>query len=65
MPGGKKPGPSVKNPATYEAIRRDHPGLGKGSAAAIANSALAKGFKKGVHRKPGQRGKPLGQTKGK
>ena len=50
MPGGKKPGPSVKNPATYEAIRRDHPQLGKASAAAIANSALAKGYKKGVHR---------------
>jgi hypothetical protein len=64
MPGARKPGPSVKNPATYEAIRRDHPGLGKASAAAIANSALQKGFKKGVHRKPGQRGKPLGK-KGK
>ena len=59
MPGGKQPGPSVKNPATYEAIRRDHPKLGKASAAAIANSALAKGFKKGKHRKPGERGKPL------
>jgi hypothetical protein len=58
MPG-KKAGPSVKNPATYEAIRRDHPELGKGGAAAISNSALAKGFKKGKHRKPGERGKPL------
>ena len=64
MPGGKKPGPSVKNPATYEALKRDNPGMSKASAAAIANSALAKGFKKGVHRKPGQRGKPLhGNTK--
>jgi hypothetical protein len=50
MPGGKKPGKSVKNPATYEAIRRDHPELGKASAAAIANSAIAKGYKKGVHK---------------
>lgn len=64
MPGGKTPGPSVKNPATYEAIKRDNPKMSKGQAAAIANSALAKGFKKGVHRKPGQRGKPLsGNTK--
>lgn len=50
MPGGKKPGPSIKNPATYEAIRRDHPNLGKSGAAAISNSALAKGYKKGVHK---------------
>ena len=33
--------------------------------AAIANSALQKGFKKGVHRKPGERGKPLGKSKRK
>jgi len=58
MPGGKKPGPSVKNPATYEALKRE--GYSKSSAAAISNSALAKGFKKGKHRKPGERGKPLG-----
>lgn len=56
MPGGKKPGPSVKNPATYEAIRRDHPGLGKAAAAAISNSAINKGYKKGVHRS-GKKGK--------
>ena len=62
MPGGKKPGPSIKNPATYEALKRD--GMSKGQAAAISNSALARGFKKGVHRKPGERGKPLGK-KGK
>ena len=38
--------------------------MSKASAAAISNSALAKGHKKGVHRKPGQRGKPLsGSTK--
>jgi len=57
MPGGKTPGPSVKNPDTYEALKRQ--GFSKGSAAAISNSALAKGFKKGKHRKPGERGKPL------
>lgn len=50
MPKGKKPGPSIKNPATYEAIKRDHPGLGKEGAARISNAALAKGYKKGVHR---------------
>ena len=63
MPGGKKPGPSVKNPATYEALKRE--GMPKSQAAAISNAALAKGFKKGVHRKPGERGKPLGKAKGK
>ena len=61
MPGGKTPGPSVKNPDTYEAHKRQ--GFSKGSAAAISNSALAKGFKKGKHRKPGERGKPLGKAK--
>jgi len=57
MPGGKKAGPSIKNPATYEAIRRDHPELGKEGAARISNSALAKGFKKGKHRSGKQKGK--------
>ena len=56
-------GGNIKNPATYEAIRRDHPKLGKASAAAISNAALAKGYKKGVHRKPGERGKPLNAKK--
>jgi hypothetical protein len=50
MPGGKKPGPSIKNKATYEAIRRDHPELGKSGAAAISNAALNKGYAKGKHR---------------
>jgi hypothetical protein len=55
----------IKNPATYEAIKRDNPNMSKASAAAISNAALAKGQKKGVHRKPGERGKPLGKAKGK
>jgi len=50
VPGGKSAGPGIKNPATYEAIRRDHPKMGKAAAAAISNGALAKGYKKGVHR---------------
>ena len=41
-------GPSIKNPATYEAIRRD--GASKTKAAAISNGVLNKGYKKGVHR---------------
>lgn len=49
MPGGKRPGPSVKNPATYEALKRK--GLSKSSAAAISNAALNKGYRKGRHRK--------------
>lgn len=47
MPGGKKPGPSIKNPDTYEALKRE--GKTKAQAAAISNAALNKGFKKGVH----------------
>lgn len=48
MPGGKKPGPSIKNPATYEALKRE--GKSKSQAAAISNAAINKGHKKGVHR---------------
>ena len=40
-------GKSVKNPATYEALKRE--GMSKGQAAAISNDALNKGHKKGVH----------------
>lgn len=49
-PGGADHGPSIKNPATYEALMRDHPGMSQGQAAAISNSALKKGYKKGRHR---------------
>jgi hypothetical protein len=36
MPGGKGPGPSVKDPKRYEALRDD--GMSKQKAARIANS---------------------------
>lgn len=36
MPGGKTPGPSVKDPETYEALRDD--GASKEKAARIANA---------------------------
>src|SRR3974390_323017 len=49
MPGGKKPGPSIKNPATYEALKKK--GLSKESAASISNWAVGQGYKKGVHHK--------------
>ena len=49
MPGGKKPGPSIHNPATYEALKRA--GHSKASAAAISNWAINQGYKKGVHHK--------------
>jgi hypothetical protein len=48
MPG-KSPGPSIHNPATYEALKKK--GLSKASAAAISNAALNKGYARGVHRK--------------
>jgi hypothetical protein len=37
MPGSKKPGPSVKDDETYEALRRE--GASKEKSARIANSA--------------------------
>lgn len=40
-------GKSVKNPAVYEALKRE--GKSKSSAAAISNAALNKGHAKGVH----------------
>jgi hypothetical protein len=46
MPGSEH-GPSIKNPKTYEALKRE--GFSKTSAAKISNSALKKGYKKGVH----------------
>lgn len=49
MPKGNH-GKSIKNPRTYEALRRQ--GKSKSAAAAISNAALNKGFKKGRrHRK--------------
>jgi hypothetical protein len=47
-------GKSVKNPATYEALKRE--GLSKSRAAAISNAAL-KTSKKGVHRSGKKRGR--------
>jgi hypothetical protein len=49
-PEGVSHGPSIKNNATYEALMRDHPGWSQSKAAAIANGALKKGYKKGRHR---------------
>lgn len=46
-------GKSIKNPDTYEALKRG--GMSKGQAAAISNSAINKGHKKGVH-KSGKKG---------
>jgi hypothetical protein len=45
MPGGKKPGPSIKKPKVYEALREE--GHSKESAARISNSQAKKGGKKG------------------
>lgn len=57
MPSGGKRGgshgKSIKNPATYEALKRSFP---KSSAAAISNAMLNKGARKGVHGR-GKRGR--------
>jgi hypothetical protein len=47
MPKGNH-GPSILNPATYEALRRE--GHSKRSAAKISNGVLKRGVKKGKHR---------------
>lgn len=47
---GADHGPSIKNPATYEALMRSG-GMSKGRAAAISNAALNKGQRKGRHHK--------------
>jgi hypothetical protein len=44
MPRGKTPGPSVKKPDEYEALRKK--GYSKSSAAAISNADAKKGRKK-------------------
>ncbi len=41
-------GPSIKNPATYEALINER-GMSKSQAAAISNAALNRGAKKGKH----------------
>lgn len=48
MPKGQH-GPSINNPATYEALRRG--GMSKTKAAKISNGVLKKGVKKGRHHK--------------
>jgi len=53
MPGSKKPGPSVKDDATYEAIRRE--GASKEKAARIANAAAGSSRSK-VGKKGGKSG---------
>ena len=41
MPGGKSPGPSIKKPKEYEALKRK--GYPKSKAAAISNADAKKG----------------------
>jgi hypothetical protein len=53
MPKGKSPGPSVKKPATYEALRKQ--GASKGKAARIANAQAAGTINRGG--KSGGKGK--------
>jgi len=48
MPGSEH-GESIKNPATYEALKGA--GFSKSSAAAISNAALNRGYALGRHRK--------------
>jgi len=49
-PKGSYHGHSIKNGATYEALRRKR-GMSKSRAAAISNGVLNKGYKRGVHRR--------------
>ena len=45
MPRGKDPGPSIKKPDTYEALKKK--GMSKSKAAAISNAQAKKSRKKG------------------
>jgi hypothetical protein len=54
MPGGKKPGPSVKDDEKYEALRRE--GNSKEKSARIANASANEGSSKIGKRGGGQRG---------
>ena len=53
MPAGKKPGPSIKDDETYDALRRD--GASKEKAARIANASARDG-KKAVGKRGGEAG---------
>ena len=44
MPGGKSPGPSIKNPKQYEDLKQK--GFSKAQAAAISNAAYRKTYGK-------------------
>ena len=44
MPGGKKPGPSIKKPKVYEALKAK--GMSKTKAAKISNAMASKGRRK-------------------
>lgn len=50
MPGGKTPGPSIKRPKMYEALKKH--GMSKSKAAAISNAAAAGGPKGKKKAKP-------------
>lgn len=52
MPGSNH-GPSIKNPATYSALKRA--GMSKTKAAKISNGVLKDGVKKGVHHRGGKK----------
>ena len=60
MPGAKKPGPSVKDDKTYEAVRRQ--GASKEKAARIANASANEG-KKTVSKRGGKSGSYEDMTK--
>jgi len=59
MPGKAKPGPSVKDDETYEALRDE--GASKEKAARIANASAARG-RKAVGKKGGKAGSYDDQT---
>lgn len=45
MPGGAVPGPSIKNPKAYEALKAG--GMSKTQAAKISNAAINRRLEKG------------------
>lgn len=63
MPGAKKPGPSIKRPAQYEALKEE--GYSKERAAKISNKAAQGSEARSQMAKKAARSREKGSSRGK
>jgi hypothetical protein len=63
MPGGKDPGPSIKKPDEYEALKKE--GYSKSKAAAISNQAAKGPAARSAMAKKAARSREKGTSRGK